>query len=46
MGIRSAKGAGMYCVAIASTLPEDALALADRIFTSILELKGFFCDDA
>ncbi|OGP24087.1 MAG: hypothetical protein A2X93_04475 [Deltaproteobacteria bacterium GWC2_56_8] len=46
MGIKSAKGAGMYCVAITSTLPEDALALADRTFTSITELKSFFCDDA
>lgn len=46
MGIRSAKGAGMYCVAITSTLPEDALALADRTFTSITELKSLFCDDA
>ncbi|MBI5453082.1 MAG: HAD family phosphatase [Deltaproteobacteria bacterium] len=46
MGIMSAKAAGMRCVAITSTLPQDALLLADRTFTSIKELKRFFCDDA
>ncbi|MBI2414193.1 MAG: HAD family phosphatase [Deltaproteobacteria bacterium] len=46
MGITSAKGAGMRCVAITSTLPERALIHADRTFTSIMELKRFFCDDA
>lgn len=39
MGIRSAKSAGMSCVAITSTLPRNHLKDADLIVESILELK-------
>ncbi len=39
MGIRSAKGAGMRCVAITSTLGREYLKDADLIVGSMLELK-------
>jgi len=38
LGIRSAKSAGAYCVAIASTLPESDLSLADEKTSSFEEL--------
>ncbi|MDA8560514.1 HAD family phosphatase [Nitrospinae bacterium] len=41
MGIKSAKEAGMYCVAICSTLGKEHLAQADAILDTIGELSSF-----
>jgi beta-phosphoglucomutase len=40
MGIKSAKEAGMYCVAICSTLDKEHLAQADAILDTIGELSS------
>lgn len=46
MGIKSAKAAGMYCIAITSTLTKEELNEADHILTSLAELipylEGFY----
>ena len=42
MGIKSAKDAGMYCVAICSTLGKEHLAQADIILNTIGELSSLF----
>lgn len=42
MGIESAKTAGMYCVAISSTLDERHLGCADIVIGNFKELKGIF----
>ena len=42
MGIKSAKEAGMYCVAICSTLGKEHLAQADIILNTIGELSSLF----
>lgn len=39
IGIRSAKAAGLFCVAICSTLPKEKLSEADLTIDSIGELK-------
>jgi beta-phosphoglucomutase len=39
LGIRSAKKAGMHCIAICSTLGREHLGLADQIISSIDELQ-------
>ncbi len=39
LGIESAKKAGMYCIAICSTLGREHLGLADQIIISIDELR-------
>jgi beta-phosphoglucomutase len=38
LGIEAAKNAGMYCVAIATTLGEEYLTAADLILRNIAEL--------
>ncbi len=40
MGIEAAKSAGMYCVAICSTLDEKYLSKADRVVNNFMELCG------
>ncbi len=40
MGIEAAKRAGMYCVAICSTLDEAHLSGADRVVNNFMELSG------
>jgi beta-phosphoglucomutase len=40
-GIRSANAAGIPCFAIASTLPEEKLSRAQKIFTSLASLSLF-----
>ena len=42
MGIKSAKEAGMYCIAICSTLDKEHLAQADIILNTIGELSSLF----
>ncbi len=42
LGIASAKRAGAYCIALCTTLPQDALAGADEIVGSFEDLAG--CD--
>lgn len=37
-GIESAKSAGLWCVAVATTYPREALTLADRVIASLDEL--------
>ena len=39
-GIRSARAAGAWCVAVASTLPPDLLQEAHHVLSSTLELGG------
>lgn len=39
LGIASAKGAGLRCLAIATSLPAKRLKRADRVFRSIKDLK-------
>lgn len=39
LGIRSAKSAGIYCIAVAHTVPKEKLTEADEIFESIAEIK-------
>lgn len=41
LGIKSAKSAGVYCFALATTLPECALKEADKILGNISELLEF-----
>lgn len=43
LGIESAKKAGMYCVAICSTLGREHLRLADEILNTIGELPSLMC---
>lgn len=38
-GIRSAKGAGIHCIALETSLPRNFLGEADEIFSSIGELR-------
>lgn len=40
MGIESAKAAGMYCIAISSTLDKRHLSRADLVIDSFMDLKG------
>jgi len=42
MGIKSAKEAGMYCIAICSTLDKEHLSQADIILNTIGELSSLF----
>lgn len=42
MGIDAAKSAGMYCIAISSTLDKKHLGRADLVISSFAELDGFF----
>lgn len=42
LGIRAAKSAGAYCIAIASTVSREKLAGADEIIDSFAELRGTF----
>jgi beta-phosphoglucomutase len=39
-GIRSAKAAGLRCIAIATSLPRDYLAQADFVFNSFMDLSS------
>jgi len=41
-GIRSAKGAGLVCIAVATSLPREYLQDADLIFDSIEEVRKLF----
>ncbi len=41
MGIRSAKGAGLYCVALETTLPAGYLAGADMVLSDHMELYRY-----
>lgn len=42
LGINSAKKAGMFCIAISSTLPKHFLRQADGVVKSIAEIKQLF----
>ena len=42
VGVRAARAAGMHCIAVTTTHPREALAAADRVVDSLLELP----DDA
>lgn len=44
MGIAAAKNAGMYCIAVASTLDPEYLGKADTIINDISELEGVIAD--
>ncbi|MCL2484642.1 MAG: HAD family phosphatase [Endomicrobia bacterium] len=41
-GIKSAKAAKMYCIALATSLPKDKLLEADRVFNTHKELYKYF----
>ena len=41
LGLRSARGAGMACVALETTLPAARLAAADRIFANVAALQSW-----
>jgi HAD superfamily hydrolase (TIGR01509 family) len=41
LGIRSAKSAGMSCVALETTLPADQLPHADRVFPDVQSLRAW-----
>ncbi len=41
LGIRSARSAGMGCVALTTTLPASRLAAADQVFAHATELRGW-----
>jgi len=43
-GIKSAKSAGIYCIAISSTLNKDYLKEADKVIDKISDLKRFFME--
>ncbi|OGS27791.1 MAG: hypothetical protein A2297_09985 [Elusimicrobia bacterium RIFOXYB2_FULL_48_7] len=43
LGTQSAKRAGMFCVAITSSLPVEYLKRADIIIDDIIELQKLFC---
>jgi beta-phosphoglucomutase len=42
LGIRSAKKAGMFCVALATSLPKEYLKEADIVVNGLKELPGIF----
>jgi beta-phosphoglucomutase len=44
MGISAAKNAGMYCIAVTSTLDNEHLGKADIIINDITELEGLISD--
>ncbi len=44
LGIRSAKSAGCYCIAISSTMSKDKLKDADQIYDSILDMRKNLTD--
>jgi beta-phosphoglucomutase len=41
LGIESAKSAGVYCIAVTSTVSKEYLKKADKIISNILELPSF-----
>jgi len=41
LGIRSAKAAGMGCVALETTLPADRLLLADEVFPNVASMRAW-----
>ena len=45
LGIKSAKNAGMYCIALTTTLNKKYLKEADKILNNHKELEGFFVNE-
>jgi HAD superfamily hydrolase (TIGR01509 family) len=41
LGIRSAKAAGMGCIALETTLPAEQLSLADQVFPNVQSMRAW-----
>jgi beta-phosphoglucomutase len=44
LGIRSAKAAGLGCVALETTLPTEQLSLADQVFPNVQSMRAWLLD--